>query len=141
MKNIDTMDKQELFQEYQIELKALKSWIENNSLSKKQIKQIKSSFYNWFVWLENNIDTNEKQNFQDILDKLKDPDQNLDSSDISFLEQIFTELETKQLEQTDLQQLRDNTKDVRNTKSKLNKLKQTDSGKLTLKQEKIKNVK
>ena len=138
---IDNMNKTELFSEYQTEFNSLKSWVEQKTLSLEQANKIKLSLYNWIKWLKDNLSESNKEKFKKILDKLNNSNENLTNEDIETIWKIFVELEDKQIEQTDLEQLKDNIKELKSSKSKLNTLKQTVASKLTEKERKLKGLK
>jgi len=135
---IDSMNKTELFLAYQKEFNSLKAWIEQKTLSLEQVKKIKGSLYDWIKWLKNNLPEEDKLKFQKILDKLNNSDENLTDEDIETIWKIFLTLENKQLEQTDLEQLKTNIKELKSSKNKLSSLKQTVNSKLKEKEKKLK---
>ena len=128
IEKIDKTEQKNILQDFKSELNTFKEQIEKKASWKTvniDIEKYEKSLWNWLKPLENNISDDRKTKFSNIVDKLLSPTEQVDTSDIIFLETVLDGLESKEIEQTDLEALQETIKELSPTKSKLSQLKQT----------------
>jgi len=126
---VEKNEQKNIFQDFKTELNSFKEQIEKKASWESisiDVEKYEKSLWNGLKPLENNIsDTKEKTKFLKIVNKLLYSTEQVDTQDIIFLEHILDWLESKELEHTDLEALKESIKQLSPTKSKLSKLKQT----------------
>ena len=143
--NLENLNKNDLIKEFKKDIDFLKNQVEkkeNGETLSIDVESYEQGLYEGISWLENNIkDSNDKIKFLEIKGVLLDKNKQISSEQLRWLWEIFIKLEQTDLEQNDLDNLRNSIETLRKSKSKLNALRQSVSWNLTPEQEKIKEVK
>jgi len=126
---IEKREQENIFKDFKSELNSFKEQIEKKASWETvniDIEKYEKSLWNGLKSLENNIsDSSEKNKFSNIVDKLISPTEQVDINDIIFLETILDWLESKEIEQTDLESLQETIRELSPTKKNLSNLQQT----------------
>ncbi len=142
---IDKVDQKTIFQDFKNELNSFKKQIEKKNSWETisiDIEKYEKALWKWLKPLEKQISNNiERKRFSNIVDKLISPTEQVDTQDIVFLETVLDSLESKEVEQTDLDALKETIKELSPTKLKLSQLKQTVAPEVKKVEEKITSYK
>jgi len=145
-----------LIQDFKKELKDYEKQIKENILTKSEKDSLELSFAKWLLGLKNNIkhlSPEVQKKYEEVMKKLSDPNVDLKPEDIHFIIELLDsfskqskEIESDylvQLDKTDLAEMKESIKEIRERKKELNSLKwsigvKTDIKKVTQLSEKAK---
>lgn len=124
-KTPENLNQKDVFADLKNEISDFGSLIEQeNAWEHPNQEQFEAQLFDWLKYLTDDVDANDKEKFNKILEKLQDPNQRLDKSDIDKISQILTTLETKNIAATDLEKLSKTVNEMKKTRSSLTSLKQ-----------------
>ena len=118
VQSIDKMQDKEVVNVYKQQLEDLKKQIQNFSwkIDSKMLKDLVDG-------LPSKVFYNYKNEYDNLLAKIKNKEQ-INSEDVEFLTKIISDLSLKELEQQEIQKMRESLKTIQNTKAGLNSIKQ-----------------
>jgi len=121
-KNKEKLNKNQIFDSFKQELNNFKNALEKSESNESlNVKDYETNFYNWLVDLKNKVDADDKQEFDEILNKLKNHE--VTSEDLTKLWEILVKLETKDISQAELEKMKNSVLESKKIKWELTKLK------------------